>query len=705
MMGGAGNGTDAVPGSLPGDQFRRQRIAHRGRRALAEQVAGGAAAEETMCKRLRAEWRATTSRLAETARYSRLGWLLCLALLPGVATGCAFIAMLYINGRVQAEQDALRAARAMSQVFEVEVATRLARLETLAASPALAAGDLEGFRRQAGATAHGNGPVVLVDVQGRQLLNTLQPQGARLPRSGAAEALARVLATGKPAVSGLFTGAASGRRHVAVLWPVIRPGRETLVLIQGIPVEYLDARLMRSLPDEGWLAGLLDRDGLLIARSAATERFRGRRTVPDVLAALAVRDEGMLATKTLEGAPVLAAYSRSAETGWTVFVGVHEQAVVADVYANLAPVGGLVGAALLAGTLLAWRLHRGTLRALHGLIEAGWRAERGEPGARAPVHGPREIAQLASQFNRMQEAHERARQALQLAASVFDATTEGILIVGADMRIIEANRAFLAMSGYRREELLGRTPRILQSGRHDAAFYAQMWSALNGCGNWEGQIWDRRHDGSLFAAYLSVSRVDGADGKLSHYVSLFIDITEQRLHQDEIEILAYRDPLTHLPNRRLMHDRLQHAIASTARNGTTLAVCSLDLDGFKAVNDNCGHEAGDEVLMAVAGRLQQVIRANDTVARLGGDEFVLLLADLQHRMEAQEIADRALASIAMPIPLASGASAAVSASIGIAYYPMDALDAAELLRLSDSAMYVAKRRGRNRYVLYGGETV
>jgi diguanylate cyclase (GGDEF)-like protein/PAS domain S-box-containing protein len=321
------------------------------------------------------------------------------------------------------------------------------------------------------------------------------------------------------------------------------------------------------------------------------------------------------------------------------------------------------------------------------------------------VHGPREIAQLASQFNRMQEAHERARQALQLAASVFDATTEGILIVGADMRIIEANRAFLAMSGYRREELLGRTPRILQSGRHDAAFYAQMWSALNGCGNWEGQIWDRRHDGSLFAAYLSVSRVDGADGKLSHYVSLFIDITEQRLHQDEIEILAYRDPLTHLPNRRLMHDRLQHAIASTARNGTTLAVCSLDLDGFKAVNDNCGHEAGDEVLMAVAGRLQQVIRANDTVARLGGDEFVLLLADLQHRMEAQEIADRALASIAMPIPLASGASAAVSASIGIAYYPMDALDAAELLRLSDSAMYVAKRRGRNRYVLYGGETV
>lgn len=656
-------------------------------------------------KSWRVEWRAITKRLAGTARYSRLGWLLCLALLPGVATGCVFIAMLYVNGRAQAEQEALRTARAMSQVLDGEVAIRLARLETLAKSPSLAAGDLAGFQRHAQAATPAHAPVVLVDAGGQQLLNTLRPLGERLPRTGATEAVARVQASGKPVVSGLFTGAASGKPHVAMLWPVRHPGREPLVLIQGIPADYLDARLASLRPGPGWFAGVYDRDRRLIARSSAPERYRGQRAANGVLAALAVQDEGMLAAMAIDGAPAIAAYSRSPETGWTVVAGMHEQAMLAEVYQNLAWVGGLVAAALLAGVALAWRLHRHAVRALHGLIDAGWQAERGVPGARATVGGPREIAQLAAQFNRMQEAHEQARHALQLAASVFSATSEGILIVSADMRIIEVNRAFLVMSGYRREELLGCSPRILQSGRQDSEFYARMWNALNTTGNWEGQIWDRRRDGSLFAAYLAVSRVDGPDGKLSHYVSLFTDITEQRLRQDEVELLAYRDPLTHLPNRRLLRDRLQHAIAGVVRNRSMLAACSLDLDGFKAVNDSCGHEAGDEVLVAVAERLQQVVRANDTVARLGGDEFVLLLADLQHRQEACDIAERALASIAAPIPLSTGDSAGVSASIGIAYYPVDAQDAEELLRRSDSAMYLAKRRGRNRYVLHGDEAV
>ncbi|GAB2846350.1 hypothetical protein GCM10027277_13360 [Pseudoduganella ginsengisoli] len=656
-----------------------------------------------MRKAWQAEWQAITNRLAGTARYSRLGWLLCLALLPGVAVGCVFIAMLYVNGRTQAEQEALLAARSMSQVFDAEVATRMARIEALAASPALAADDLEAFRRHAVAVTPGNAPVVLADARGQQLLNTSVPQGTHLPRSAAAEALAQVAATGKSAVSGLFVGAASGKPHVAMLWPVSRPGKEPLVLIQGVPVEQLDAKFAHLRPGSGWVAALLDQNGKTIARSMSPDRFRGQRTVPDMLAALALHDEGMQATTTLDGVPVFAAFSRSRETGWTVLVGVHRQAMLARVFGSLAWAGGLVAAALLAGAGLAWRLHRGALHALHGLIDAGWRSERGEQGVRVAVSGPRELAQLASQFNRMQHAREQAQHALQLAASVFGATSEGILIVSAQMRIIEVNRAFLEMSGYSREELLGSSPRILQSGRQDAAFYAHMWSCLNEKGNWEGQIWDRRRDGSLFAAYLSISRVNGPDGALLHYVSLFTDITEQRLHQEEVELLAYRDPLTHLPNRRLMQDRLRQAMAGVARNGAMLAVCSLDLDGFKAVNDQCGHDAGDEVLVAVATRLQQVVRANDTVARLGGDEFVLLLVDLPRRLDAQDIARRTLELIAMPIPLASGRSASVSASIGIAYFPMDAADPAELLRLSDSAMYQAKRRGRNCFVLHGAE--
>jgi diguanylate cyclase (GGDEF)-like protein/PAS domain S-box-containing protein len=637
-------------------------------------------------------------------RYGRLGWLLSLALLPGLATGCIFIATLYLGGRAQAEQEALRSARAMSQLFDGEIATRLARLEALATSPSLAAGDLDAFQRQAVAVAPDGAPIILADAGGQQLMNTLRPPGSVLPRSGAAQALEQALATGKPVVSGLFVGAVSGKAQVAVLLPLIRPGRAPRVLVQGIPATAFDDEFARLPPGAGRVAGLLDRGGLLIARSASADVYRGKPAVAEVRAALARAPEGTLATATLEGVPVFAAYSRSATTGWTVVVGVHERAMLAEVFGDLGWALALVAGALLAGALLAWRLQHDALRALRTLIKAAAQAERGVPGVRAEVGGPREFAQLAMQFNRMQVAQERARRDRQLAASVFSATSEGILIVGADRRIIEANRAFLAMSGYRRDELLGRGPRILQSGRQDAAFYARMWEALDTRGNWEGQIWDRRRDGSLFAAYLSISRVNGPDGRLSHYVSLFTDVTEQRVRQDEIEALAFRDPLTHLPNRRLLHDRLQHAIAGSARNGALLAVCSLDLDGFKAVNDSLGHEAGDEVLVAVAARLQQVVRAQDTVARLGGDEFVLLLEDLPDRDEAQDIAGRALSAIAAPIALACGASASVSASIGIAYSPLDARDGETLLRLSDSAMYCAKRRGRNRYVLHGGDT-
>jgi len=638
-------------------------------------------------------------------RYSRLGWLLCLALLPGLATGCIFIATLYLGGRAQAEQEALRSARAISQVFDGEIAARLARLEALATSPSLAAHDLGAFQREAAAAAPDGAPIILADASGQQLMNTLRPAGSVLPRSGALDALRQALATGKPVVSGLFIGTVSGKPQVAVLLPLRQPGRAPRVLAQGIFAASLDDDFARLLPGAGRVAGLLDRRGLVIARSAAPERYRGKPAVPAIRAALARQGEGTLVTTMLEGVPVFAAYSRSAATGWAVVVGVQERAMLAEVFGDLGWAGALVAVALLAGVALAWRLHRDALRALQALSNAAGQAERGVPGVRAEVGGPREFAQLAVRFNRMQVAHERAERDRQLAASVFSATSEGILIVGADQRIIEVNRAFLAMSGYQRDELLGRSPRILQSGRQDAAFYERMWRALDQSGNWEGQIWDRRRDGSLFAAYLSISRVNGKDGQLSHYVSLFTDMTEQRIRQDEIEALAFRDPLTHLPNRRLLYDRLHHAIAGLARDGALLAVCSLDLDGFKAVNDSQGHEAGDEVLVAVAARLRQVVRAHDTVARLGGDEFVLLLVDLPDRGEAREIAGRALAAIAAPIALAGGGHASVSASIGIAYSPLDARDGETLLRLSDSAMYCAKRRGRNRYVQHGQDTV
>ena len=223
-----------------------------------------------------------------------------------------------------------------------------------------------------------------------------------------------------------------------------------------------------------------------------------------------------------------------------------------------------------------------------------------------------------------------------------------------------------------------------------------MWQAIDTQGHWQGQIWDRRRDGTLFAAYLTITRVADRAGDVSHYIALFTDITDQRLQQEEIERAAHIDPLTQLPNRRLLADRLQQALARARRAGGGLAVCALDLDGFKAVNDERGHEAGDAVLVEVAQRLKRVVRANDTVARLGGDEFLLLLADLDSPGQAEEIVERALQAVRQPVALEQG-SAQVSASIGLALFPEHGRDAEALMRAGDSAMYVAKRRGRDQF--------
>lgn len=300
------------------------------------------------------------------------------------------------------------------------------------------------------------------------------------------------------------------------------------------------------------------------------------------------------------------------------------------------------------------------------------------------------LAKLLRRYRRVSSARQR------LMASVFEATSEGILIVGRDMHIVEVNRAFLEMSGYAREELVGQHPRIMQSGRQDADFYRVMWQSLLSSGQWHGKIWDKRRDGSLFAAHVTLSAVRDAQGAVQHYLGLFTDITEECRHQEAVEQMAFIDPLTRLPNRRLMRDRLLQALAYAARSDSLVAVCVMDLDGFKAVNDAYGHEAGDAVLVEVALRLQQVVRANDTVARLGGDEFVLVLAGLNAVEEADDVIGRALQTLRAPFMLRGGAVARVSGSIGLALYPSDALLPDELLRLADAAMYAAKRQGRDR---------
>jgi diguanylate cyclase (GGDEF)-like protein/PAS domain S-box-containing protein len=361
---------------------------------------------------------------------------------------------------------------------------------------------------------------------------------------------------------------------------------------------------------------------------------------------------------------------------------------------------GIVAGGVAASAVLAWMVLGYMLYPLRRLTDAVTRPA-GAGQRVTPVCGPYEIALLAERFNRMLAERDRTGMQLRLAASVFEATSEGILIVSAGMRILEANGAFQRMSGYARDELVGSSPRMLQSGRHDAPFYAAMWQGLRTDGHWRGQIWDRRRDGSLFAALLTISAVPATGGMPGHYVALFADITELRRRQDEVERLAYLDPLTGLANRRVLRERLQAAISQAGAAGNVAAVGMVDLDEFKAVNDRRGHDAGDAVLVAVAGRLTQAVRAGDTVVRTGGDEFVIVLAGLVDDAEARDIMRRALAALDEPVALPGG-SVLVGASIGLACYPRDGGDGETLLRRSDAAMYRAKELGRNRIVCAGG---
>jgi diguanylate cyclase (GGDEF)-like protein/PAS domain S-box-containing protein len=288
----------------------------------------------------------------------------------------------------------------------------------------------------------------------------------------------------------------------------------------------------------------------------------------------------------------------------------------------------------------------------------------------------------------------RTAQRLRQAASVFASTEEGVVITDPRGVILDVNAAFTEITGYSRAEAIGRTPRLLRSDRHDAAFYATFWAALKGEGGWRGEIWNRRKNGEVYPEWLTANAVRDADGALINYVAVFSDISGLMRSQAKLAHLAHHDALTDLPNRLLFLDRLSHAISRAERDGSQLAVLFVDLDGFKSVNDALGHLAGDRLLQEVAARLSGAIRRDDTVARLGGDEFVVLIERLHAPDDACALAGKLLDALAEPVAL-DGRELRVTGSIGISVYPRDGSVAEKLVQRADAAMYQAKAAGRN----------
>lgn len=290
---------------------------------------------------------------------------------------------------------------------------------------------------------------------------------------------------------------------------------------------------------------------------------------------------------------------------------------------------------------------------------------------------------------------------LRLAASVFTHAHEGIVITDADVRIVEVNNMYEQITGFARDELIGKNPHVSRSGRQSREFYEEMWRSLIDRGHWDGEIWNRRKTGEFYAALLTISTVRNAHGDVQNYVGILSDITQLKDYQQHLEYVAHHDPLTDLPNRILFADRLNQAISQSERRAQALAVVYLDLDGFKEVNDTHGHDVGDELLIVVARRMKEVLRGGDTVARLGGDEFVGLLVDFDTKAQCGPVLQRLLETVAEPITIGA-LQLQVSASLGVAFYPDDAADADQLMRHADQAMYAAKQSGKNRIHWFGG---
>lgn len=287
---------------------------------------------------------------------------------------------------------------------------------------------------------------------------------------------------------------------------------------------------------------------------------------------------------------------------------------------------------------------------------------------------------------------------LRIAATAFE-SQEGMIVTDARTTILRVNKAFTNITGYTAEEVIGKTPQLLKSERHQPAFYAELWDSINSTGVWEGEIWNRRKTGEEYPQYLTIKAVKDLNSKVTHYVGTLVDITNRKAAADKIEHLAFYDPLTGLPNRQLLHDRLKPALANSHRTGLHGALLFIDLDNFKALNDTLGHDMGDLLLQQVAERLLSCVREVDTVARLGGDEFVIMLEDLNAEIlaaikQAEHIGEKVLGVINQPFQLMAHHYTSTP-SIGITLFRGQDESVDQLLKHADIAMYQAKTSGRN----------
>ncbi|MCW8931379.1 MAG: EAL domain-containing protein [Gammaproteobacteria bacterium] len=319
-------------------------------------------------------------------------------------------------------------------------------------------------------------------------------------------------------------------------------------------------------------------------------------------------------------------------------------------------------------------------------------------GSRLPVHLDKQYINYKNQEIVLVGIHDvtaeiKFKEQMQLISKVFETTSEGIMITDEKANIIMVNSGFTSITGYKSEEVIGQNPNVLHSDWQEKDFYKKMWSIIKKEGKWEGELWNRRKNGELFAEWISIYKVLDEDGNLSNYIGVFSDVTEKMEAQKKINQLAYYDVLTGLPNRQLFQDRITHAITMSERNNTKTALMFIDLDNFKTINDTMGHQTGDLFLKELSERLSSIIRESDTLARISGDEFTVIIEGIKDKEQVVSISKAIQNQINKPIKLGVN-EIQTSASIGVSFYPDDAINTEQLMSYADTAMYRAKENGK-----------